>query len=103
MLIFPDDDQPYCIEADSSDFATGAILSQESPTDRKWHPVAFYSKSLNAVEQNYKIHDKEMMVIIQSLEEWRPRAKAKHASLVDNPNSRESEFRVYWAALCTSQ
>jgi len=33
--------------------------------------VAFYSKSLSPVEQNYKIHDKEMLAIIRTLEEWR--------------------------------
>jgi len=40
-------------------------------TDGKWHPVVFYSKSLSSVEQNYKIHDKEMLAIICTLEEWR--------------------------------
>ena len=29
------------------------------------------SKSLSAVERNYEIHDKEMLVIIQALKEWR--------------------------------
>jgi len=33
--------------------------------------VAFYSKSLSPVEQNYEIHDKEMLAIICTLEEWR--------------------------------
>jgi len=33
--------------------------------------VAFYSKSLSPVEQNYEIHDKEMLAIIHALEEWR--------------------------------
>ena len=40
-------------------------------TDRKWHPIAFYSKSLSSVEQNYEIHNKEMLAIICALEEWR--------------------------------
>ena len=30
-----------------------------------------YSKSLNAVERNYEIHDKEMLAIIWALEDWR--------------------------------
>ena len=37
----------------------------------KWHPVAFMSKSLSLVEHNYEIHDKEMLTIIQALQEWR--------------------------------
>jgi len=55
----------------SSDFASGAILSQQLPGEEKWHLVAFYSKSLSPVERNYEIHDKEMLAIICALEEWR--------------------------------
>src|SRR6201996_3236031 len=69
VLILPDPSRPYHLEADSSDFATGAVLSQLG-SDEKWHPVAFFSKSLNDVQQNYEIHDKEMLAIIQALEEW---------------------------------
>ena len=50
VLTMPDNSRPYRLESDSSDYATGAVLSQQSPEDDKWHPVAFYSKSLNAVE-----------------------------------------------------
>jgi len=67
----PQDSKPFRVEADSSDFATGAVLSQQLMADEKWHPVAFYSKSLSSVEQNYEIHDKEMLAIIRALEEWR--------------------------------
>lgn len=70
VLIFPSENKPYKLEADSSNFATGAVLSQEGE-DGKWHPVAFLSKSLNEVERNYEIHDKEMLAIIRALEEWR--------------------------------
>ena len=71
-LIFLDDSCPYCIEANSSDVATGAVLSQWtlSENGRKWHPIAFFSKSLSPVEWNYKIHDKEILAIIHALEEW---------------------------------
>ena len=64
ILTSPDNSRPFRIEADSSDFATGAVLSQESTNDGKWHPVAFLSKSLLEVEWNYEIHDKEMLAII---------------------------------------
>jgi len=71
VLVSPQDSEPFRIEADSSDFASGAVLSQQLPGEEKWHPVAFYSKSLSPVEQNYEIHDKEMLAIIHALEEWR--------------------------------
>jgi len=71
VLVSPQESDPFQIKADSSDFATGAVLSQQSTTDGKWHPVVFYSKSLSSVEQNYEIYDKEMLAIIRALEEWR--------------------------------
>ena len=71
ILALPDNSKPFRIEADSSDFTTGAVLSQQSSEDNKWHLVAFLSKSLSPVKQNYKIHDKEMFAIVRALEEWR--------------------------------
>jgi hypothetical protein len=50
ILRFADDSKAFRIEADSSDFATGAVLLQQSTDNLKWHLIAFYSKSLNAVE-----------------------------------------------------
>jgi len=64
VLISPDLTKPFHIEANSSDFATGAILFQVSLEDKKWHPVAFLSKSLSPIKWNYEIHNKEMLAII---------------------------------------
>jgi len=69
ILVSPQDSEPFRIEANSSDFASRAVLSQQLPREEKWHPVAFYSKSLSPVERNYEIHDKEMLAIIHALEE----------------------------------
>ena len=71
VLVFLDDSRMYRVEADASDFATGAMISQQSSEDGMWHPIAFFSKSLSPVERNYEIHDKEMLAIIRALEEWR--------------------------------
>ncbi|CDO69613.1 hypothetical protein BN946_scf184851.g1 [Trametes cinnabarina] len=71
ILRILDDVNPFRLETESSDFATGAVLSQLDPTDKLWHPVAFYSKSLNVHEWNYEIYDKEMLAIIRALEEYR--------------------------------
>jgi len=55
------------VEVDASDYATGGVLSMKYE-DGKWRLVAFISKSLNAMEQNYEIHNKEMLVVIRYLE-----------------------------------
>ena len=58
------------IEVDASNFAIGAILSQQQD-DGKWHPVSYFSKSMDEAERNYDIYDKEMLAIIKSLENWK--------------------------------
>jgi len=58
------------MEVDASDYATGEVLSMECK-DGLWRLVAFLSKSLNETERNYEIHNKEMLVIIRKLENWR--------------------------------
>jgi len=35
VLMFPQDSEPFRVETDTSDFATGAVLSQQSTADRK--------------------------------------------------------------------
>jgi len=58
------------VEADASNYATGGVLSIKC-SDKKWKPVAFISKSLSDTEQNYEIHDKEMLAVVRCLETWR--------------------------------
>lgn len=64
----PRDDCHLRVEADSLNFTTGAVLSQE--VDDKWYPIAFMSKSLNEVERNYVIYDKELLAIVRAFKEW---------------------------------
>jgi len=70
VLAIPDIDREMRVEADASDYAMGGVLSTKCK-DGKWRPVAFISKSLNATEQNYEIHNKEMLAVIRCLEAWR--------------------------------
>jgi hypothetical protein len=68
VLVLPNDNLPFRLEADGSGIATGVVLSQQNVDDNAWHPVTFLSEALNPVEQNYGIHDTEMLAIIQGLE-----------------------------------
>ena len=70
VLSLPDQMQPYQLITDASDFAIGAILEQPDALNQ-WHPIAYYSKSLQPAEQNYEIHDKELLAIILALEHFR--------------------------------
>ena len=70
ILVHPDFAKAFYLETDASDFALGAVLSQMG-VDEKLHPVAFYSRKFSAAEINYEIHDKELLAIVDSFQEWR--------------------------------
>src|SRR5882724_2186245 len=55
---------------DASRYATSTILFQLYEDD-KWCLIGFTSKSLSLAERNYAIHDKELLSVMQGLEEWR--------------------------------
>ena len=69
ILVFPTEDCVFLVEANSSGYTTGAVLSQMCEDD-KWHPVAYISKSLSPAERNYDIYDKEMLAVMCTLEQW---------------------------------
>jgi len=70
VLILPDYDKPFTLITNASDYAIGSILEQEDAFGRSY-PVAYFSKLLQPVECNYKIHDKELLAIIHSLKHFR--------------------------------
>jgi len=70
VLAALDLDKKMRMEVDTSNYATGGILSMECK-DGRWRPVAFLSKLLNETERNYEIYDKEMLVVIRGLENWK--------------------------------
>ena len=50
------------LETDASDGVVAGVLTQKH--ENEWHPIIFYSKSMSVIEQNYEIHNKEMLMII---------------------------------------
>jgi hypothetical protein len=55
----------YRVEADTSQKAVSATLSQPGP--QGWHPVAFYSRKLLLAEQYYNARDIELLAIVDVL------------------------------------
>ena len=56
------------METDISRHAIGEVLSQEQ--EGKWKPIAFLSRTMQPVERNYKIYDKELLAIVEVLVKW---------------------------------
>ena len=67
VLMASDLDKEFRVEADALNYTTGGVLSIRY-SDGLQRPVAFISKSLSDTERNYKIYDKEMLVIVRYLE-----------------------------------
>jgi hypothetical protein len=70
VLRMMDPQRPITVETDASDFAIGACMSQPDDEGRL-HPVMFYSRKMTPAEQNYDIHDKELLAIVDTFREWR--------------------------------
>jgi len=88
VLAILDIDREMRVEADASDYAAKGVLLTKCE-DGKWRLVAFISKSLNTTEQNYEIHNKEMLAVIRCLEAWRhylEGAKLKFEIWIDHKN-----------------
>ncbi|GJP47495.1 hypothetical protein CLOM_g6682 [Closterium sp. NIES-68] len=69
VLILPDPERDYVIEADASDRAVGAVLMQDQGNGLQ--PIAYLSKKLHGAELNYPIHDKEALAIVIAFKAWR--------------------------------
>jgi len=70
VLAIPNLDKRMRVRVDVLDFATNRVLLIKCENE-KWRLVAYISKSLNETKRNYKIHDKEILVIIRYLEAQR--------------------------------
>ncbi|SJL10444.1 related to TY3B TY3B protein [Armillaria ostoyae] len=68
VLAIPNRMGCFRVEADVSNGAVGAILSQEQ--EGRWRPVAFMSKVLTATKHNYEIYDKELLAIMLAFSDW---------------------------------
>jgi transposase InsO family protein len=60
---------PIRVETDASNFAIGAVLSQQY--EGRWHPVAFLSRKLVKAELRYTTPDAELLAIVYAFDKWR--------------------------------
>ncbi len=57
------------LEINSFDYVNDEVLSQYDD-EEILHSIAFYSKNMFFAECNYKIYDKELLIIIRAFEHW---------------------------------
>jgi hypothetical protein len=71
VLVAPDQDCQFELEVDASQYALGAILWQWDPTlDKKLCAIGYYLATLSLAEQNYMIHNCELLAVMRGLHHW---------------------------------
>ncbi|XP_055386956.1 repetitive organellar protein-like [Condylostylus longicornis] len=100
ILRYPNFNYKFTLTTDASDFAIGAVLSQNG------HPISFASRTLNDHETRYSTIEKELLAIVWSTKYFRPylygvrfTIKTDHRPLVwlnslKEPNSKLQRWRI---------
>ncbi|KAG2788898.1 hypothetical protein Pcac1_g2224 [Phytophthora cactorum] len=70
VLALPDETKPFSVVCDASDYAIGCALLQND-ADGHERVISFQSRQLKAAEQNYPVHDKELLPMKYTLVKFR--------------------------------
>ncbi len=79
LLIHLDSKRPIKLETDASSYAISEILLQKQETE--WNVVAYFSRKMIDVERNYKIHNAELLAIVESFHYCRHYLKQPYHTL----------------------
>ena len=91
--MMPDQTKPFQIKCDASKYASGAVLTQLD-NNGDCHPVTFLLKTFKKMEHNYEIYNRELLVIIWALEEWRHYIQGSgHTTIVYSDHQNLTCFR----------
>ena len=72
VLVLPDFNQEFIVEADASHYGIGVVLSQGG------RPVAYFSKALSPKHQTLSVYEKEMMAILVAVRKWNSYLLGRH-------------------------
>lgn len=88
VLSFIDENQPFQVETDASDYALAATLNQNG------RPVAFFSRSLSDHEIRYPSIEKEAAAIVEAIRKWRHYLTGRHFSILTDQQSVAYMFKT---------
>jgi hypothetical protein len=85
--------------------AISCILSQKH--EGRLHPMAFHLRKMEPAENNYDIHDEELLAVVEAFKHWQPYCHEVHFAIVvftDHQNLRYfttskvlNPRQVHWA------
>lgn len=80
ILVMPDFEREFVIQADASDYGVGAVLTQEFDEGEK--VIAYVSKSLTRRERNFSTTEKECLAVLFAIEKFRPYVEGAHFTVI---------------------
>ena len=87
VLILPDPTKPFIVTTDVFDLAIGAVLSQDQRKGEQL--IAYESRKLSPAEQNYPVHEKELLAIVHAIKLWRIYLESQKFTIITNNASLE--------------
>ena len=70
ILAIFDPEREAILETNISDYTVGACFTQKGDNG-KMRTMAFYSRKIMGPKLNYDIYNKELLVVVEALREWR--------------------------------
>ena len=70
ILAYPDFRRPFRVQTDASNWAVGAVLSQDYKGQEK--VIAYASSTLSKSERNWSAYDKEFYAVVWAIRHFRP-------------------------------
>ena len=79
VLGYPLPQEPFILDTDASNYATGAVLSQIQ--DGKERVIAYYSRSMNSAEKQYCVTRKELLAIVRAVKQFHCYLYGRHFTI----------------------
>ena len=84
VLVYPNMTKPFILSTDASDTAIGFVLGQLDDEKRE-RVIAYGGRSIRNAEQNWPIHEKECLALVEAITQFRPYlANAQFTVYTDN-------------------
>ena len=82
VLRYPRCGQPFIVEADVSNVAIAAVVSQYDPTTGLLQPISYFSSALNETQMKYSAGQREAWAIVAATRKWHNYLKGATGAIV---------------------
>lgn len=90
VLALPDASKPFVMNTDASGTAIGAVLQQDH--GKGLQPVGFWSRTLTEAQQDYPVHEQEMLAIVEACLTWRHLIQGRQVTVRSDHHSLQHFF-----------